>query len=202
MPCNAFLGDIFTTSATCDLSTHNSGISSYRSDVIHKRTFRKEEADLVLSTLLDIILESKYDKAAQVCCLPTMALRNCVLPLSNCLHAMHNVECTSRHQIHRHPAHACSSPAAAVVLPKLRGHARVMQVRWATVLYRMVARMKSRVSITVPWRPLYECVREAYMQPLNTYTGNSYLSYQPHTPLATFWWHFFLTSLKYTSTPD
>ena len=48
-----------------------------------------------------------------------------------------------------------------------------MQVRWATVLYRMVARMKSKVSITVAWRPLYECVREAYMQPLNTYTGAS-----------------------------
>ena len=29
----------------------------------------------MLSTLLDIILESKYDKAAQVCCLPWMALR-------------------------------------------------------------------------------------------------------------------------------
>ena len=49
-----------------------------------------------------------------------------------------------------------------------------MQVRWATVLYRMVTRMKSKVSITVAWRPLYECVREAYMQPLNTYTGMSY----------------------------
>ena len=55
-----------------------------------------------------------------------------------------------------------------------------MQVRWATVLYRMVARMKSKVSITVAWRPLYECVREAYMQPLNTYTGMSgFLSNAP-----------------------
>ena len=47
----------------------------------------------------------------------------------------------------------------------------------------MVARMKSKVSITVPWRPLYECVREAYMQPLNAYTGIQH--HQMHPPLAT-----------------
>ncbi len=46
-----------------------------------------------------------------------------------------------------------------------------LQVRWATVLYRMMARMKSKVSISVAWRPLYQCVRDAYMEPLNTYTG-------------------------------
>ncbi len=46
-----------------------------------------------------------------------------------------------------------------------------LQVRWATVLYRMMARMKSKVSITVAWKPLYQCVRDAYMEPLNTYTG-------------------------------
>ena len=39
------------------------------------------------------------------------------------------------------------------------------------MLYRMMARMKSKVSIKVEWRPLYQCVRDAYMEPLNTYTG-------------------------------
>ena len=34
--------------------------------MIHKRSYTEEEANLVLSTLLEIILESKYDKAAQV----------------------------------------------------------------------------------------------------------------------------------------
>ena len=34
----------------------------------------------MLSTLLGIILESKYDKAAQVCCLPWMALRRLCSP--------------------------------------------------------------------------------------------------------------------------
>ena len=48
---------------------------------------------------------------------------------------------------------------------------RNLQVRWSTVLYRMMARMKSKVSVTVPWRPLYQCVRHAYMRPLNTFTG-------------------------------
>ena len=33
---------------------------------MNKRSYTEEEANLVLSTLLDIILESKYDKAAQV----------------------------------------------------------------------------------------------------------------------------------------
>ena len=74
MPCDAFLGKILTASASCDLRTYNSASPLYRSDVVHKRTFRKEEADLVLSTLLDIILESKYDKAAQVCYFSCMAL--------------------------------------------------------------------------------------------------------------------------------
>ena len=55
-----------------------------------------------------------------------------------------------------------------------------LQVRWATVLYRMMARMKSKVSITVAWRPLYQCVRDAYMEPLNTYTGiNRIISERP-----------------------
>ena len=73
-----------------------------------------------------------------------------------------------------------------MALLKLGGHAHAMQVRWATVLYRMVARMKSKVSITVAWRPLYECVREAYMQPLNTYTGTSqFPSNTSNPPLAT-----------------
>ena len=80
MPCNAFLSNMFATSAFCDLRTYNSDIPSYRSDVVHKRSFRKEEADLVLSTLLDIILESKYDKAAQVYYLPCTALRKLCPP--------------------------------------------------------------------------------------------------------------------------
>ena len=37
--------------------------------MIHKRSYTEEEANLVLSTVLEIILESKYDKAAQVSCL-------------------------------------------------------------------------------------------------------------------------------------
>ena len=76
-----------------------------------------------------------------------------------------------------------------------------MQVRWATVLYRMVARMKSKVSITVAWRPLYECVRQAYMQPLNTYTGKLQFS-SKHPPLAAVCCRLSHTSLKYTSTPS
>ena len=36
-----------------------------RSGVINKRSYTEEEANLVLSTLLEIILDSKYDKAAQ-----------------------------------------------------------------------------------------------------------------------------------------
>ena len=40
--------------------------TSCRSGVIHKRSYTEEEANLVLSTLLEIILKSKYDKAAQV----------------------------------------------------------------------------------------------------------------------------------------
>jgi len=57
-------------------------------------------------------------------------------------------------------------------------------VRWSTVLYRMMARMKSKVSILVPWKPLYQCVRDAYMQPLNTYTG-TVLTQEVHLSLAT-----------------
>lgn len=43
-------------------------VASLRSGVIHKRSYTEEEANLVLSTLLEIILESNYDKAAQVSC--------------------------------------------------------------------------------------------------------------------------------------
>ena len=43
-------------------------LASLRSGVIHKRSYTEEEANLVLSTLLEIILASKYDKAAQVSC--------------------------------------------------------------------------------------------------------------------------------------
>ena len=88
-----------------------------------------------------------------------------------------------------------------MALPKFEGHAHAMQVRWATVLYRMVARMKSKVSITVAWRPLYECVREAYMQPLNTYTGTS--QFPSNIPTLGYCLdHLFHTILRYTSTPD
>ena len=60
-----------------------------------------------------------------------------------------------------------------------------LQVRWSTVLYRMMTRMKSKVSITVAWRPLYQCVRDAYMEPLNTYTGTvkHCSDQQPHPAL-------------------
>ena len=83
VPCNAFLGDIITIPAICDLRTYNSCIPSQRSDIVHKRSFKREEADLVMSTLLDIILESKYDKAALVCCLPRMASRRMRPPALN-----------------------------------------------------------------------------------------------------------------------
>lgn len=52
---------------------------------MQKRSFTEEEADLVLSTLLDIILESKYDKAAQV---RHLMGRDCVLCICNSFKAM------------------------------------------------------------------------------------------------------------------
>ena len=151
----------------------------------------------MLSTLLDIILESKYDKAAQVCCLLQMALRRLCPPFLKIARILRTMWYALQGN--------CSlcMPAAVQLLlwpyQSWEGHVHAMQVRWATVLYRMVTRMKSKVSITVAWRPLYECVREAYMQPLNTYTGTSYFS--SNNPIsATFWSHFFLTSLRYTCT--
>ena len=54
---------------------------SCRSGVIHKRSYTEEEANIILSTLLEMILESKYDKAAQVSCLTNASvLATCMLP--------------------------------------------------------------------------------------------------------------------------
>ena len=79
-----------------------------------KRSYTEEEANLVLSTLLDIILESKYDKAAQVshltylcssdhciCMIHVLRCRKCkqdsVCHVLNCacIHACSHVSCQS-----------------------------------------------------------------------------------------------------------
>jgi hypothetical protein len=45
------------------------------------------------------------------------------------------------------------------------------QVRWAAVLGRWLPKIKSRVTLTVPWRPFYDAIRQTYKEPMRAFVG-------------------------------
>ena len=46
-----------------------------------------------------------------------------------------------------------------------------MQVRWAAVLAQWLPKIKTKVTISVPWRPFYENIKAAYVDPMTSFHG-------------------------------
>ena len=53
-----------------------------------------------------------------------------------------------------------------------------VQVRWAAVLGRWLPKIKSWVTLTVPWRPFYDAIRQTYKEPMRAFVG----ALPPRTP--------------------
>ena len=79
---------------------------------MNKRSYTEEEANLVLSTLLAIILESKYDKAAQVSHLTCLCSSDhCICMIHASLHVLRCRKCKQDSVCHVFNCaciHACS----------------------------------------------------------------------------------------------
>ena len=51
------------------------------------------------------------------------------------------------------------------------GLATCAQVRWGALLAKLLRTYRTRITATIPWRPLFQTLRAGYVEGLDTYSG-------------------------------
>ena len=46
-----------------------------------------------------------------------------------------------------------------------------MQVRWGALLAKLLRTYRTRITLSIPWRPLFETLRAKFVEGLDTYSG-------------------------------